>query len=94
MKTQEEITYDIMTVICPARTELIKIACMRRGISCGDRYLRWLSKRGIIENIGKVEEGDRTDTWIIKKPYSPKSPDVKEKPPENLFNVERYSLDI
>jgi len=93
-KTQEEITYEIMTVICPARSELIKIACMRRGISCGDRYVRWLAKRGIVENIGKVKSDDRTDTYVIKKPYSPaeKKPQAGQR--DTLFPMDRFRSDI
>ena len=91
MKTQEEIIYEIMTVICPARSEMIKIAAMRRGISCGDRFVRWLSARGIVENIGKAKDDDKTDTYIVKKPYAPKQ---KPEPVSgNLFNVELYSAE-
>ena len=69
-RTQERIVYDIMAIICPARTEQIKLEAMRRGVSCADRYMRWLSDRGIVRNIGKVKDGDRTDTWEVIAPYS------------------------
>jgi len=87
MKTQEQQVYEIMTVICPARSEMIKIAAMRKGISCGDRYVRWMLERGIVENIGKAKDDDKTDTYIIKKPYTPRA---KQPPRETLFDVSRF----
>ena len=44
------------------RTEQIKIEAMYRGISCPDRYLRYLKAEGKITKISK--EGDATDTWL------------------------------
>jgi len=78
-----------------ARTEEIKRACLNsfNGVSCPDRYLRFMvePERGIVENIGKVKDDDSTDTWIIKKPYTPAG-----KKPDNhgdLFDINRYSYD-
>ncbi|MBA3051903.1 hypothetical protein FP828_03690 [bacterium] len=69
---QEKIVYDIMSIICPARTELIKIAAMRRGVSCADRHMRFLSDRGIVINVKKAKSDDSTDTWEVVAPYTPK----------------------
>lgn len=88
MKTQEQKVYSILAWREKARTEEIKIAAMRRGVSCGDRYIRWMSERGIIENIGKAKDGDKTDTWVIKKPYTSKAEPVK--PGGDLFSMARY----
>ena len=55
-----------------ARTEQIKIRSMYKHISCADRYLRWMSERGIITNIGKAKKGDKTDMWVIKQKYTTK----------------------
>lgn len=69
-KTQEQIVYDCLEALGgTARTEQIKIAAMYKGVSCSDRYLRWMQKRGIVKNIGKAKPGDRTDTWKIIAPY-------------------------
>lgn len=87
---QEETVYNVLKDLGGrARSEEIKIEAMRKGVSCGDRYIRWMLERGIIENIGKVKSDDRTDTYVIKRPYTPR----RKAPPETLFNVERFSYD-
>jgi len=79
-----------------ARSEEIKRACLNsfNGVSCPDRYLRFMmvKDREIIENIGKVKPDDKTDTYVVRKPYTPAG-----KKPDNhgdlLFDVNRYSYD-
>ncbi len=69
-KTQEQIVYECLEALGgKARTEQIKIQAMREGVSCADRYLRWMQARGIIQNIGKAKPDDRTDTWKAVAPY-------------------------
>jgi hypothetical protein len=43
------------------RTEQIKIAAMYRGVSCADRYLRWLAEQRLI--ISEKKLYDKTKTW-------------------------------
>lgn len=62
-KTQESIVLNIVKEYSPIRTEQVKIEAMKQGVSCADRYLRWLKEKGIID-CRKVE-GDRTKTWEI-----------------------------
>ena len=44
------------------RTERVKIHGMRQGVSCADRYLRWLQEEEKITSYRK--HGDKTKTWI------------------------------
>ncbi|MDD4892372.1 MAG: hypothetical protein PHH73_00035 [Candidatus Rickettsiella isopodorum] len=55
--------YDIVKRLSPARTEILKIEGMKQGISCADRFLRWLSEQGLVRSY-KLEK-DRTKTWEI-----------------------------
>jgi len=43
------------------RTEQVKIQAMYQGVSCADRYLRWLKQDGVI--LCEREQGDKTKTW-------------------------------
>jgi hypothetical protein len=90
-ENQEKVVYDILAILSPARTEQIKISALRRGVSCADRYLRWLSERGLIQNIGKAAEGDRTDTWEVVAPYSPakKTPLVQTEMFDDGLRIEK-----
>ena len=47
------------------RTEWVKILSMQKGVSCADRFLRWLAKSGQIQSEKK--EGDKTKTWYPVK---------------------------
>jgi len=60
---QKDIILEILREKGEARTEEVKIAGMYKGVSCADRYLRWLQEDGKIKNIGKKTKGDKTDTW-------------------------------
>jgi len=62
--TQEELVYGALDHLGGrARTEQIKIVAMRHGVSCADRYLRWLADKGLVKSW-KVD-GDHTKTWKI-----------------------------
>jgi len=43
------------------RTEQVKIQAMWKGVSCADRYLRWLAERGLI--VSEKRLYDKTKTW-------------------------------
>lgn len=45
------------------RTEQVKIEAMYQGVSCADRYLRWLAQSEKVWS--KKEEGNKTKTWRI-----------------------------
>ena len=66
---QKDIVYQIVKDFTPIRTEQVKIKAMKLGISCGDRYLRWLAEEDRIE--GEKKQGDKTKTWWIKIPNLP-----------------------
>lgn len=66
---QEDIVYDIIRTLQPVRTEQVKIQAMYYGVSCADRYLRWLQESGTIKSY-KAKDGDRTKTWIISETKS------------------------
>lgn len=59
---QKEIILDILFNLSSARTEIIKIEGMKQGVSCADRYLRWLREEGKVRC--ETMKGDRTKTWI------------------------------
>jgi len=61
MEKQRDTVLRIVKRLSPVRTEVIKILAMRRGVSCADRYLRWLQDDG--EVTGYTKSGDRTKTW-------------------------------
>lgn len=47
------------------RTEQVKIQAMYKGVSCADRYLRWLREKGVI--LCEKKLSDRTKTWYSSK---------------------------
>ncbi len=62
---QELIVYDIVLLNPQGiRTEQVKIQAMYKGVSCADRYLRFLRDKEMV--IKERKEGDRTDTWYPK----------------------------
>ena len=63
--TQIDIVHEIVKTLQPVRTEEVKIKAMYEGVSCGDRYLRYLAEKGLITSYKK--EGDSTKTWIKKE---------------------------
>ena len=67
---QKKVVLDILRESSSLRTEQLKIEAMKQGVSCGDRYLRWLSEEGLISSYKK--KGDATKTWaVIEKPAEP-----------------------
>lgn len=62
MKTQQEIVFKIIKDNQPVRTEQVKIKAMYEGVSCADRYIRWLQEEGKI--YGYFEGKNRTKTWV------------------------------
>ena len=60
---QKKVVLDLIRNLCPVRTEILKIEAMKRGVSCPDRYARWLAEDGLV--CSHKEEGDRTKTWTI-----------------------------
>jgi len=62
-KNQMETVYNIVKFNQPVRTEQVKILAMQAGISCGDRYLRWLKHDGYVSD--KKFENDNTKTWYV-----------------------------
>ena len=66
--------------MCPARTEQLKIAGMSAGISCADRYLRWLSAEPYCLLTSRKIEGDKTDTWELTE-LGKNTPELPEKKP-------------
>jgi len=67
MRTQMEIVRDIVENAGRdgIRTEQIKIAAMYEGVSCADRFGRWLCEAG--EVVGMKKKGDKTKTFWMKK---------------------------
>lgn len=63
---QKEIILKVVLEHQPVRTEQVKIIGMREGVSCADRYLRWLQADGLI--VGIKEKGNRTKTWRGENP--------------------------
>jgi len=62
---QEQIVFEIVKANPNGiRTEQVKIAAMYKGVSCADRYLRWLQEKGLI--VGEKLLGDKTKTWKPK----------------------------
>ena len=60
---QKKIVLDLIRNLCPVRTEILKIEAMKRGVSCPDRYARWLAEDGLV--CSYKNKGDRTKTWTI-----------------------------
>lgn len=58
---QQDAVYKIVLECQPIRTEQVKIKAMKLGISCADRYLRYLQQEGKI--VGVKLPTDRTKTW-------------------------------
>ena len=52
----------ILRALSPVRTEVVKIEAMKEGVSCADRYLRWLKEKK--KCISYTKKGDKTKTWI------------------------------
>jgi len=65
IKTQKEIVLDLIKELGPVRTEVLKREAMRHGISCPDRYARYLQREGRIFSF-KVA-GDKTKTWAMRE---------------------------
>ena len=65
--TQKEIVLEIVknAGINGIRTEQVKIQAMYKGVSCADRFLRWLANEDKIQSTKK--ENDCTKTWILKE---------------------------
>ena len=88
---QEEIVFKVLEELGGiARSEEIKRACLNEynGVSCPDRYIRWMAERNIIKNIGKAKSGDRTDTWKIIAPYKTAA-ERRSEAKETLFDMEK-----
>lgn len=67
-RNQEEIVFNIIKHNPAQRTDQIKIKAMQEGVSCADRYLRWLQESGYVRS--RRYEKDRTKTWTwTGKPY-------------------------
>ena len=63
---QIDIVYGIILRNQPIRTERIQIYAMHSGISSSDRRIRELQEAGRVS--GYKLAGDKTKTWVIKKP--------------------------
>ncbi len=67
-RNQAETVFNIVKYNPAQRTEQIKIKAMQEGVSCADRYLRWLRESGHVQCCR--HEKDRTKTWSwTGKPY-------------------------
>jgi hypothetical protein len=73
---QKEIVLKIVRTRQPIRTEQVKIFSMNAGVSCADRYLRWLRRDGMI--IGCKEHGNRTKTWRTCSPEVSPNPQTEQ----------------
>ena len=67
-KTQQD---QVLTIVRRSgkvgiRTEQVKLAALGIGISCGDRYLRWLAEGKKPKIIRERKEGNKTKTWYYK----------------------------
>ena len=62
-KRQLDVVYEIVKNAGESgiRTEQVKIQAMWKGVSCADRYLRWLAEQGLIVSEKKLY--DKTKTW-------------------------------
>ena len=65
---QIDIVLDIVKENAPIRTEGIKIRAMRQGVSCADRYLRWLKELGKIVSYKPDRKDGRKDACLTWKP--------------------------
>ena len=65
---QKEIVYEIVKQAgsLGVRTEQVKRLAMFKGVSCADRYLRYLQEENRVDSQRKPD--DKTHTWWIKKP--------------------------
>lgn len=85
-QNQKKIVLDIVRIYAPIRTEQVKIEAMRQGVSCADRYLRWLSEEGKISSQKK--EGDKTKTWYrITETFGPAKDIWNAKPIEKSKSI-------
>ena len=67
MSGQKKVVWEILLQHSPMMTQTLKIEAMKKGISCGSRYLRWLQEDGLIFSYKKM--GNKTKTWaVMKKP--------------------------
>jgi lysozyme len=67
-RNQEETVFNIIKYNPAMRTDQIKIKAMQEGVSCADRYLRWLQESGHVQS--RKYDKDRTKTWSwTGKPY-------------------------
>ena len=64
-KSQKDVVLDLIKALAPVRTEILKIEAMKYGISCPDRYARWLQEDGLIYSY--KEDGDKTKSWGYRK---------------------------
>ncbi len=62
----DRIVYDVMKIICPARTSQIAMACFAQGIGTDSsiRYARWLRERGCVRSY-KAEDDDKELTFAV-----------------------------
>lgn len=58
---QEAVVFEIVKSMQPIRTEQVKIEAMKQGVSCADRYLRWLHTKHKI--FSYRVDGNMTKTW-------------------------------
>jgi len=61
--TQQDTVLNLVKDYAPVRTEGIKRLAMHYGISCPDRYLRYLQRDNKVYSIKR--EGDKTKTWCM-----------------------------
>ena len=76
-QNQKEIVYNIVKHNQPIRTERVKIFAMQAGVSCADRYLRWLREDGFL--VCEKHPKNRTKTWSLK-PQVAAEPDPEPEP--------------
>lgn len=71
---QMDIVFDIVKAAKRdgLRTEQVKMFAMYKGVSCADRYLRWLRERGMVKFWKK--ENDKTKTWYSSAPEADYAP--------------------
>jgi len=62
-KTQKEVVLELIKSLAPVRTEVLKREALYKGISCPDRYARYLKNEGEIFSYKLA--GDKTYTWAV-----------------------------
>ena len=81
---QKDIVYQIVKEAGSRgiRTEQVKIQGLKKGISCSDRFLRWLAEEGKIDGCKLIN--NKTKTWLIRENLLPSHNDFYKETTEKI----------